>query len=102
MDATVSTMIPLNRTYLLGLIVLVPFIVLAQKEPIAAPKSLRFGAAPLASPAEAGSAVPLRAREFPLSAVKLLDGPFRRAMETNKAYLLRLDPDRLLAGFRRE
>ena len=34
--------------------------------------------------------------------MKLLDGPFRRAMETDKAYLLRLEPDRLLAGFRRE
>ncbi|MEW6253227.1 MAG: glycoside hydrolase family 127 protein, partial [Planctomycetota bacterium] len=34
--------------------------------------------------------------------MKLLDSPFRRAMETDKAYLLRLEPDRLLAGFRRE
>ena len=47
------------------------------------------------------SAVSLRARGFPLSSVKLLDGPFRQAMETDKAYLLRLEPDRLLAGFRR-
>ena len=47
-------------------------------------------------------AVALQAQEFPLSAVKLLDGPFRRAMELDKAYLLRLEPDRLLAGFRRE
>ncbi len=52
--------------------------------------------------AAAGSGMALRAREFPLSAVKLLDGPFRQAMETDKAYLLRLEPDRLLAGFRRE
>jgi uncharacterized protein len=43
-----------------------------------------------------------RAKEFPLSAVKLLDSPFKHAMETDRAYLLRLDPDRLLAGFRRE
>jgi hypothetical protein len=48
------------------------------------------------------SAVPLGAQEFPLSAVRLLDGPFLRAMETDRAYLLRLEPDRLLAGFRRE
>ncbi|MBN2505566.1 MAG: glycoside hydrolase family 127 protein [Verrucomicrobia bacterium] len=34
--------------------------------------------------------------------MRLLDGPFRQSMETDKAYLLRLDPDRLLAGFRRE
>lgn len=53
---------------------------------------------------EGGSAsVPKpRAREFPLSAVRLLDSPFRRAQETDRAYLLRLEPDRLLAGFRRE
>ena len=43
-----------------------------------------------------------QAREFPLSAVKLLDGPFKQAMEVDKAYLLRLDPDRLLAGYRIE
>jgi hypothetical protein len=44
----------------------------------------------------------IKALEFPLSDIRLLDGPFRHAMETDKAYLLRLDPDRLLAGFRRE
>lgn len=43
-----------------------------------------------------------RAKEFPLSAVTLLDGPFKHAMEIDRAYLLRLDPDRFLAGFRRE
>ena len=54
------------------------------------------------SVAEQPVPLPLRAQEFPLSAVKLLDGPFRHAMETDQAYLLRLEPDRLLAGFRRE
>lgn len=48
------------------------------------------------------SAVPLKAQEFPLSAIQLLDSPFLRAMEVDKAYLLRLDPDRLLAGFRQQ
>jgi DUF1680 family protein len=47
-------------------------------------------------------AVPLRAQEFPLAAVTLLESPFRRALEIDRAYLLRLEPDRLLAGFRRE
>lgn len=42
------------------------------------------------------------AREFPLSAVKLLDSPFKHAMDLDQAYLLRLEPDRFLAGFRRE
>lgn len=46
--------------------------------------------------------VHLKAQEFPLSAIRLLDSPFRHSMEVNKAYLLRLEPDRLLAGFRRE
>ena len=36
---------------------------------------------------------------FPLSAVRLLDGPFLRAMEVNREHLLRHDPDRLLAPF---
>ena len=45
-------------------------------------------------------AVKPQAQEFPLSAVKLLDGPFKQAMEVDKAFLLRIDPDRLLAGYR--
>jgi uncharacterized protein len=73
----------------------------AQDRTIAASKELEVEAGHPAS-GGAGSAVPLRAREFPLSAVRLLDGPFRRAMETDKAYLLRLDADRLLAGFRQQ
>jgi DUF1680 family protein len=39
-------------------------------------------------------------RPFPLGQVKLLDGPFKHAMEANEAYLLALDPDRLLHSFR--
>src|SRR5262245_24090918 len=50
--------------------------------------------------AEMSPAVKSQAQEFPLSAVKLLDGPFRQAMEVDRAFLLRIDPDRLLAGFR--
>lgn len=37
---------------------------------------------------------------FSLSEVRLLDGPFKRAEELNRAYLLSLDPDRLLYHFR--
>lgn len=40
------------------------------------------------------------AQPFPLSDVSLLGGPFKHAMELNKAYLLELEPDRLLARFR--
>lgn len=39
---------------------------------------------------------------FPLHEVRLLEGPFKQAQETDKRYLLRLDADRLLAPFLRE
>ena len=42
------------------------------------------------------------ARAYPLTAVRLLDGPFTSAVAANQAYILALDPDRLLAPFRRE
>jgi DUF1680 family protein len=44
--------------------------------------------------------VPIRAEPFPPAAVRLLDGPFRHAEELDRAYLLSLDPDRLLRNFR--
>jgi DUF1680 family protein len=39
-------------------------------------------------------------RSFPLGDVRLLDSPFKRAMDLNAAYLLSLDPDRLLHNAR--
>jgi hypothetical protein len=55
--------------------------------------------------APAGSQVPapptLAARPFDLKDVRLLDGPVRDAMLRDKAYLLSLDPDRLLVTFLR-
>jgi DUF1680 family protein len=39
---------------------------------------------------------------FPLSSVRLSDGPFATAAHANRVYLLALEPDRLLAPFRRE
>jgi DUF1680 family protein len=40
---------------------------------------------------------------FPLTSVRLLDGgPFPAAVKANREYLLALEPDRLLAPFRRE
>ena len=41
-----------------------------------------------------------KAYAFPLTDVRLLDGPFKHAMELDRAYLLALDPDRLLHNFR--
>jgi len=40
------------------------------------------------------------AQPFPPEAVRLLDGPFKDAMARDQAYLLSLDPDRLLHNFR--
>lgn len=42
------------------------------------------------------------AEEFRLEDVRLLDGPFKHAMLKDAEYLLRLDADRLLSGFRKE
>ncbi len=44
--------------------------------------------------------VPLKAAPFGLQEVRLLDGPFREAMQRDRKYLLSLDPDRLLHMFR--
>lgn len=43
-----------------------------------------------------------QAHEFRLEDVRLLDGPFKHAMTRDAEYLLRLEPDRLLSGFRKE
>lgn len=45
--------------------------------------------------------VPVKAWAFALEQVRLLDGPFKRAMELDAKYLLDLEPDRLLSRFRR-
>lgn len=44
--------------------------------------------------------VPLKALAFPLDRVRLLEGPFREALEREHEYLLRVDNDRLLHNFR--
>ncbi|HMD34322.1 MAG TPA: beta-L-arabinofuranosidase domain-containing protein [Vicinamibacterales bacterium] len=44
--------------------------------------------------------VPLKVQPFPIQSVRLLDGPFRQAMQLDQEYLLALDPDRLLHNFR--
>src|SRR6266550_7646082 len=48
-------------------------------------------------PADAGT---VRARPLPLSAVRLTGGPLKHAQELMATYLLRLDPDRMLAYYR--
>jgi DUF1680 family protein len=44
--------------------------------------------------------VAVHAYPFPVKDVRLLDGPFRKAMEADARYLLVIDPDRLLSEFR--
>lgn len=43
-----------------------------------------------------------RVETFPLSAVRLTDGPFKRAQELDMKYILALAPDRLLAPYLKE
>ena len=43
-----------------------------------------------------------KAELFPLSSVKLLDGPFLHAQQADMKYMLSLDADRLLAPYRKE
>ena len=66
---------------------------------------LRSQARPVASDtmftaARVGPKVPIAAYPFSLSQVKLLDGPFKQAMERDRTYILSLQPDRLLHTFR--
>jgi len=51
---------------------------------------------------EVKEAVDLSAYQFPPEDVHLLPGPFKDAMERDAHYLLSLDADRLLSGFRSE
>ncbi|MFX4084786.1 beta-L-arabinofuranosidase domain-containing protein [Sphingobium yanoikuyae] len=51
--------------------------------------------------AATGSALPESARALPLNATRLLPSPFADAVEGNRLYLLRLEPDRLLHNFRK-
>lgn len=55
----------------------------------------------VAAPAGRGvDAVPAVARPVPLSQVRLTGGPLKRAQDLNGQYLLALDPNRMLAGYR--
>lgn len=56
----------------------------------------------LPAQAQVRDRVKLEARAFRLADVRLLDGPFKHAMTRDAEYLLRLDADRLLSGFRKE
>ena len=48
------------------------------------------------------SAPSLAVHPFDLQDVRLLDSPFKQAMQRDADYLLRLEPDRFLSGYRSE
>lgn len=54
------------------------------------------------NPLPATQPVAPRVQLFELEQVRLGEGPFKVAQETDEAYLQKLDPDRLLAWFRKE
>jgi len=47
------------------------------------------------------NAAPYAARPLPLSAVRVTGGPLKRAQDLNAEYLLKLEPDRMLAFYRK-
>ncbi len=61
-----------------------------------------LGTAAEISPWAVKPTIPAAQQLFPQGAVRLLDGPFKAMQEVDHAYLLRLEPDRLLAQFRVE
>jgi DUF1680 family protein len=52
------------------------------------------------SAAKVKPVIKIAAYPFSLKQVRLLDGPFKQAMERDLKYILELDPDRLLHNFR--
>jgi DUF1680 family protein len=54
-----------------------------------------------ASAQQIKNAIPDVARPLPLAAVRLTDGPLKRAQDLDAAYLLKLEPDRMLAYYRK-
>lgn len=50
--------------------------------------------------ASTASVIPPAARPLPISSVRLTGGPLKRAQDLDAQYLLALEPDRMLAGYR--
>jgi DUF1680 family protein len=59
-----------------------------------------YGCSPAWARANAPTAAKPRARYFSLGEVRLTEGPFLTAQKLDEAYLLQLEPDRMLANFR--
>ena len=72
-------------------------------EPIALAAALAVVGVAVAVPARGDAQPPaLRAKAFDIAQVRLLDGPFHEARARDETYLLSLDTDRPLSGFRSE
>jgi DUF1680 family protein len=56
----------------------------------------------VAAQAVAKGPIQLSVQPFPLGDVNLLEGPFKHAQDLNEKVLLRYEPDRFLAWFRKE
>lgn len=82
----------MKRAAILGLIVLLNGSV----------SGLRAQTDGFAPPLEGEQQDRLYTNEFPLGAVKLLDGPFKNAQDLNIKTLLKYDVDRLIAPYRKE
>ena len=54
-----------------------------------------------ASAQQIKNAIPEVARPLPLSAVRLTGGPLKHAQDLDAAYLLKLEPDRMMAYYRK-
>ena len=63
--------------------------------------ALLLAAAFAASAQQIKNAVPYVAQPFPLSAVRITGGPLKRAQDLDAEYLLKLEPDRMLAYYRK-
>jgi DUF1680 family protein len=69
--------------------------------PTAIASGVFIGAAALAFAQRITTLVPDVARPLPLTAVRLAGGPLKHAQDLNARYLLELEPDRMLAYYRR-
>ena len=64
--------------------------------------AVRLASTPQTPPPPPPASDRVRLATFPLSQVRLLEGPFARAQALNAQYIRALDVDRLLAPFRKE
>jgi uncharacterized protein len=60
-----------------------------------------LAASSVASAQQIKNAIPYQARPLPLSAVRITGGPLKHAQDLDAQYLLKLEPDRMLAYYRK-